>query len=95
MATAQVELGPNNVVRLGVVCGVMGIVITCTWMAANANAKIGAVQATLDADREWRSRIETKVDELGDKLDTSQRETFSRLATLEAQMRMVQSAQPK
>lgn len=101
MATANAnnEIGPNNTVRLGVAVAVtmtlLGAVVYCNTLAVNANAKISALSAQLIDSTARQIRIESKVDELANKLDLSTRDTISRLATLEAQMRVVQSAQPK
>lgn len=93
--TKDVEIGPNSSVRLGVAvsCGVAiaTTLITGVTLAVNANAKITTLQSTLVLQSDRQVRIESKID----KLIEDGSAFSSRLATLEAQMRMVQSAQPK
>lgn len=99
MATGSNELGPNTLVRLGVVAsvgvGIVGVFLWAASLAMNANAKITTLSASFTDGMARQIRIEAKVDELSDKLDINMRDTISRLATLEAQMKVVQSAQPK
>lgn len=99
MAMKETEIGPNNTVRLGVAVSVgmaiFGVLLSAVTLAVNANAKISALSVSLLDSTARQIRIETKVDELADKLDANTRDTISRLATLEAQMKVVQSAQPK
>ena len=99
MATANNELGPNTSVRLGVAVGsgvtVCGFLLGAAIMAANARADIAHLNDAFSDSATRQIRIETKVDDLGDKMNLFTRDTISRLATLEAQMKVVQSAQPK
>lgn len=106
MVTRDVEIGPNNTMRLGVAATCGAVLLAGAALAFNANAKIATLSASLENSTERQIRIETKVDELGDrieskvgelsnKLDMNMRDTISRLATLEAQMKVVQSAQSK
>ncbi len=95
MATKDSELGPNTPVRLGVVvsCGVAiaTSLVTGVTLAVNANAKITTLQVTISTQAERQIRMEQKIDRLIDEGSAFN----SRLASLEVQMRMVQSAQPK